>query len=232
MELKTTIKNYFKQTREPRYSFLMVLPLLLAYEYEAFSLNHSDITGIRNGADIFLKKILGLLGLHGHLAVAFIICLSMLLVYRREKEKPVKFNYFIFIFIECIIYSLILEPAVLKLRSLLAISKHAQFVACLGAGIYEELLFRLIMFTGTYKILKKLLDMEYLSLISAILISSVFFSYFHYWGSMADTLTISSFTYRFLAGIILCLLYYFRGLGIAAYTHTFYDLMVFYNIMH
>lgn len=232
MELKATIINYFKETRQARYSFLMVLPLLLAYEYEAFSLNHSDITGIRNGADIFLKKILGVFGLHGHLAVAFILCISMLLVYRREKEKPVRFNYFIFIFIECIIYALILEPAILKLRTLLSISRHAQFVACLGAGVYEELLFRLLLFTGVYRIFKKLLDMDNISLIIGVLVSSLFFSYFHYWGSMADTFTISGFTYRFLAGIILCLLYYFRGLGIAAYTHTFYDLMVFYNIMH
>ena len=39
-----------------------------------------------------------------------------------------------------------------------------------------------------------------------------------------DILNLSIFIYRFLAGIILAILFIFRGLGVSIYTHAFYDL--------
>ena len=60
--------------------------------------------------------------------------------------------------------------------------------------------------------------------IMIIIISSALFSYYHFIGIYSDIINISIFVYRFIAGIILSIIFIFRGLGIAVYTHTFYDL--------
>jgi hypothetical protein len=45
-------------------------------------------------------------------------------------------------------------------------------------------------------------------------------------GSMGDVFTLQSFTFRFLFGMALNALLMLRGFGIAAWTHSLYDVMV------
>ena len=45
---------------------------------------------------------------------------------------------------------------------------------------------------------------------------------FHYIGNSVEVFHLSSFIIRFIAGIYLALLYYFRGFGITAMTHISY----------
>ena len=51
----------------------------------------------------------------------------------------------------------------------------------------------------------------------------------HYVGTAADTFTMNSFLFRLAAGIVLSAIFVFRGLGIAVYTHTIYDVLVIQN---
>src|SRR5918999_4293593 len=57
--------TYFQLSRSPYYSLIFAIPLLMAYEGFAFFLNHSDLYGIRNSADVFLKLFLASVGIHG-----------------------------------------------------------------------------------------------------------------------------------------------------------------------
>ena len=59
-----------------------------------------------------------------------------------------------------------------------------------------------------------------------VFISAILFSTFHFVGPYGDDPQIDLFTIRFIAGLILGAIYVFRGFGIAAYTHTIYDLFV------
>ena len=100
------------------------------------------------------------------------------------------------------------------------------FYLCLGAGIFEELLFRLVLINLFIFIFKYILkDINYIVLLSMI-VSSLLFSSFHYIGSLADNFTLYSFTIRFIAGIYLCILYYFRGIGISMFSHFVYDFLL------
>ncbi|MDD5089286.1 MAG: CPBP family intramembrane metalloprotease [Candidatus Wallbacteria bacterium] len=224
------MKRYFQETRELRYNFLMALPLLIVYEYEAFHLNHSDVAGIRNNADICVKNCMAYFHIEGHLAVAFLLCLTALLIYRRERDRQVNLIYFFFMLAESLVYAVSLQPAVEKLRVLLSVSRRVQFVSCLGAGIYEEFLFRVLFFSGCFRLLIKVLPIRWFVFWLSAVVSSAAFSYFHYMGDLAEKFNPDIFFYRFLAGMILCLLYYCRGFGIACYTHVIYNLMVFYQL--
>jgi hypothetical protein len=57
----------------------------------------------------------------------------------------------------------------------------------------------------------------------AVIASAFIFSGFHYIGPLGDPLTLPSFTYRFVAGLLLSGLYVTRGFGITAWTHALYD---------
>jgi hypothetical protein len=62
-----------------------------------------------------------------------------------------------------------------------------------------------------------------LALAAAIIGSALIFSAFHYVGPLGDRLTLASFVFRAVAGVVLSALYAARGFGITAWTHALYD---------
>jgi hypothetical protein len=60
----------------------------------------------------------------------------------------------------------------------------------------------------------------------AVVAGALVFSAAHYVGTQAYDLTLASFLFRFLGGVLLNALYLARGFGIAAWTHAIYDIMV------
>jgi membrane protease YdiL (CAAX protease family) len=102
-----------------------------------------------------------------------------------------------------------------------------QIVLSLGAGIYEEFVFRVVMITGIASLLGFVFQWEATAKnAGGVLIAAGIFSMFHFVGEFGDNFSINLFMIRFLAGILLGLVYAFRGFGIAAYTHAMYDLVV------
>jgi len=114
-------------------------------------------------------------------------------------------------------------------------------VMSLGAGFYEELAFRVILFGFGAKVLVSLLAHErwilvdqgprltmkavFITLVWALVAASAF-SGVHYVGELSDRFELSSFTFRFLLGIVLTLIFSLRGFAAAVWTHTLYDAWV------
>jgi membrane protease YdiL (CAAX protease family) len=99
------------------------------------------------------------------------------------------------------------------------------FVISAGAGFNEELVFRLVLFAGLARVLAPVLGAG-TAWIAALIVSSVLFSLAHHVGSGAEAFSWDAFTYRALAGVYFAAIYYFRGLGVAAWTHALYDVFV------
>ena len=102
-----------------------------------------------------------------------------------------------------------------------------QFYLAIGAGIWEEFLFRLGVI-GLVKIfmIKIIGYSSIFSAFLAIITSAVLFSLFHYLGPFSENFAYKSFYLRTLAGIFLGSLYLFRGFGISVYTHIIYDMAI------
>jgi len=98
-----------------------------------------------------------------------------------------------------------------------------QLVVSLGAGIYEELVFRVLLVSGIAGAGLALGWRRPVALAWAIVLSALIFSAFHYIGPLGDAFTLPSFTFRAIAGLLLSGLYAGRGFGIAAWTHALYD---------
>jgi membrane protease YdiL (CAAX protease family) len=96
-------------------------------------------------------------------------------------------------------------------------------VISLGAGIYEELLFRVLLVSGLLAIGLRLKWRRPVAIGVAVVLSALIFSAFHYVGPYGDPLTLGSFTFRAIAGLLLSGLYVARGFGITAWTHALYD---------
>ena len=119
-------------------------------------------------------------------------------------------------------------PTILPLQdaTTTATSFTTQIILSLGAGVYEEFIFRFLLVTALYLILLSVkIDTRLRYLIAAV-VGALIFSGVHYTGSLGDVFTLSSFTFRFLMGLALNALYLTRGFGIAAVTHALYDIYV------
>jgi len=101
----------------------------------------------------------------------------------------------------------------------------SQLVLSVGAGIYEELLFRLIAITVLNILLVDVFEMKVTTAIPIIIITSaLLFSAYHYLGH--EDFEKGVFLFRTGIGVYLAGIYIYRGFGIAVGAHTVYDVIV------
>lgn len=94
-----------------------------------------------------------------------------------------------------------------------------------GAGLHEELIFRLIGMGGLSWLLAGLTGPKR-AWILALIISSIAFSLAHHIGPAGEDFAFSVFVFRSFAGVFFALIYHVRGFAVAAWTHTLYDVYV------
>jgi membrane protease YdiL (CAAX protease family) len=221
-------------------SLVLVFPLFLIYQVGVlFTLP------VLNGADfltVLLFHNLGLsatayLGYTAAVAVAFAIAVAVLR--RRQHFNP---RLIVPVFIESAIYALTMGSLIVFVMTrAFGISPRlaggdgmiaqqglaTRFVMSLGAGVYEETVFRLGILSGVAVLLEKVLGLgRWIALVVALLVSSVLFSAMHHIPPYGDPLHLGVFTFRVLAGVIFGLIFWFRGFAVAVYTHALYDLYV------
>ena len=231
--------RYALSSRSVLYSALFALPLFLLYEVMAL-IFREEVDNIRNGADVLLKQLLGLVGVYGLINVSIVMLVGLVVVIwynRHQVSGPIRIRYFALMFGESILYGLGLGMVVswIVRTVLLATGTgnlQTQIIISLGAGVYEELVFRVFLVSGLYLFLYRLIGLRNISayVISAVS-AALIFSGFHYIGPLGDTWELHSFLYRFVAGLVLSGLYILRGYGIAAYTHALYDLFVTFSAL-
>jgi len=235
-------KDYFARSRTPRYSLALALPLLLLYEIGAFALSGSLEYGVRNGADVLLKSLFLRVGGHYGVAAFSVVLLAVaaILVWRDIRRNGGRFEPGMlgWMLAEAAVYAAVfgvvvgwLTAAILGLPHLLAIQAGVpalgvgtRLVISLGAGIYEEILFRVVLTGGLLWAGQRLLHWKRgNAAATAVVLSALIFSAFHYVGSLGDTFTVASFMFRAIAGVAFSGLYVTRGLGVTAWTHALYD---------
>lgn len=104
-------------------------------------------------------------------------------------------------------------------------------IGSLGAGIYEELLFRLLLMSLMAWLFLRVTESfslpKGLGVTAALVASSLLFALFHY--GLPGALEPPAFLFRTLAGMILGLLFLLRGIGVCVYTHAMYDVFLYLN---
>jgi len=227
--------TYWSLSRTPLTSLVFSLPLVLAYEGGVLLLGRSTP---RNGADVWLRQFLDMLGFGSYFLLPVLTVLGLLAWHHVEHDRW-RFRPVVLLGMaaESLLWALLLVSlAGLQERlwplAVDAVEDHAfggllaRFVGFCGAGLYEEVLFRLLLLPAVVWILEK----AGLSTLAAagwgVMLTSLAFSAAHYVGPLGDTFSLYSFLFRALAGVFFSLVFLLRGFGVVAGTHAAYDLLV------
>ncbi len=111
----------------------------------------------------------------------------------------------------------------------------ANIVTGIGAGIYEELVFRLILICLLMLLFQDILKISHKnSIVLSVLISAALFSAHHHVDFLSgqpnatDPFNLIRFAFRTIAGIYFAGIFAIRGFGITAGTHALYNILAVY----
>lgn len=233
----TCLDHYFEQTASLTNSLLLVAPLLFLYQ---IGLVHTQLEGL-NGVDFFTVLLLQHGGARGALLFHCVLFLGIVLGWAiMKKQQQFSPSYVLPLMLECMAYALCFSAAIQAVMVNLPLSQGVglagqqdglvRCVIALGAGIHEELIFRLLLLGGLLLLLESLFAWpRWAAVIAAIAVSSLLFALAHHVGPGAELFEREVFLYRCLAGVFLALLYQYRSFAVAVYTHVLYDLMVLFS---
>ena len=232
--------GYWSTTRKPLPCLIFILPLLIIYEVGVIRLGGPSADALRAGADAWVRQGLASLGLTDRwfLPVALI---SGLLAWQAVDRRDLRFSPPTLIFM--VIESLALALALVALGKLVDLgfsrlegpgllstpgNRHpfAPVIGFLGAGLYEEALFRLALIPLLYRTSRLIAVPPLAACTLAITLSSLLFSMAHHAGVPGEPFTWFAFVFRWLAGVFFAWIFVVRGIGVAVGTHTAYDLLV------
>ena len=235
--------SYFVLSKSQRYSLTFALPLLVLYEVLALAIRNAS-GGIRNGADVILRTFFAAVaGARGPLVFSALVVAGLLAFAIRDMRRhpgSLKPRVFLLMLAESsllalafgvvvgtITSKLVATAAPLALGPVDRVPFPVALTVSLGAGLYEELLFRVILVGGLVLGGRRLLGLSARTAsILAVIAGALVFSAFHYVGEYGDTLTLRSFVFRAIAGVAFSGLYVVRGFGIVAWTHALYDVFL------
>jgi membrane protease YdiL (CAAX protease family) len=227
-------QRYHHATRTATYGFLAALPLLLMYEVAILFVGR----GVRVGADVWMKWLLAVLGPTGWAALGVAVLAIGIVVFwaERHRRPPIRAKFFGWLLVESAVYAVVLALIVstfvgalflmVPVAQIHALPLSTQLALSLGAGLYEELVFRVLLVGGLYLGLRKLLPDRAKAYLIAAVVGALIFSWVHYVGPFGDLFTLVSFTYRFVFGLALNAVFLLRGFAVVAWTHALYDVMV------
>jgi len=224
--------SYWSLSRTPLTSLLFAMPLVLAYEGGVLLLGRGSP---RNGADVWLRQLLDALGFGAYFLLPTLTVIGLLAWHHIEHDEW-RFSPAVLagMALECLVWAAALigvarlQERLWPLAAAAAVDEGvlARLVAFCGAGLYEEVLFRLLLLPVLAWSFERLGFSTVPAACWAVVTSSLLFSAAHYVGPLGDSFAIYSFTFRFLAGLFFALLFSIRGFGVAAGTHAVYDILV------
>lgn len=236
------VDRYFATVRAPRYAVLFALPLLVGYEaLVALQGAHGGV--VRNGAEaLFTGLFATVAGPRGPQLFGALLVGGGAWLAWRDRRGSLHPAWFAAMAAESVALAVATAVVVGQLTvqllgraGLLAagagpleeLSVVDRLTVSLGAGLYEELLFRVVLVGGLAWGARVALGMrDGVAKGLAVAVSALVFSAFHYVGPGGDTFTLASFTFRTIAGVWFSVLYVLRGFGITAWTHALYDVGV------
>jgi len=248
--------SYAERTSRPIYALVYLLGFLACFMIGTILLQPSSISQslsepeVRVVAFIWVQNIMEFLGFSPRAALIgtplVVVVILLALQITSKASWRVKFADLFLMMGESVLLSipLIVLSLLLNRQGVVANAAAAgqgadiqgllwsDIVTGIGAGIYEELVFRLVLICLLMLTFQDLFGVEkkpaiILSVaISAVLFSAhhhIFFANGHFY--QGDTFTVGKFVFRAMAGVYFAVLYAARGFGITAGTHAFYNIL-------
>ncbi len=254
---------YWHDTRRPFVNLVFVLPWIILYELGVWATGTGG-EAVRNGADAWLRTTLSTVGVSSALSLPLFV-LGGLLVWHLVTDHPsrVSGDTLAGMFAESLLFAFVLilfgQTADMLLHSafvldvtpsspitsppVVSLGWGLRLISFVGAGVYEEFVFRLCLLPVGYFVLRGLLVPHTPAVVGAIIATSVIFGLAHYlpvdpevgtrgylWAAAVQVSAKPElwfgFAFRTLAGAFFAALFYWRGFGITVGCHALYDVVV------
>ena len=219
-------------------SLMFVTPFLLVYEIGRY-VNQTGPSSPNEQlvAAWLIESLVRAIGVSGYYFPApTLLTVAILLACHLVAKHPWKFDIWVLAGMlgESLIYTipLIVLRRVPHAATMLAGSDSYntwlnEVIKSFGGGIYEELVFRFICMNLLHIFLVDLCRLPRTpASIAIIFASAVIFAAAHHWPLGSEQFDQTAFIFRTIAGLYLAGLYFFRGFGIAAGCHAFYNVLV------
>lgn len=247
--IPVAIRGYWQRSQRPLSALIFLLPLILLYDLGVLRYATSESFTADIYARSLLRGFFRWFGVTGFYLPGFIV-IAVLLAWHLAKRDPFRVEPRLYglMWAESLLLSLplfVLAMAMFRQPvtnwcllaagvdaggsgadpGALEISWQAKLVFSIGAGIYEELLFRLIAIALIHLVLVDIMALPAtVGAAGAIGVSAVSFALYHF--SPANPFEWMKFSFYTLAGVYLAAVYVLRGFGIVAGTHALYDVLV------
>ena len=228
----------------------LTLPIFLVYHLSVVFL------GVQNATDMVTGTLLRMSAgdttkyLLATVAIGVIFAGTFALLGRGQAFRPQKF---LQVIVEGTVYAFVMAlTANFVVGSLFAGAagglrdqgRFVGFIMSLGAGFYEELSFRVLLFglgaklllwvfgehtvelSGTTRVTSGWSVRSFFVVVAWAFVCALIFSGVHYVGPMSDSFQLTSFTFRAVLGLLLTLIFATRGFAAAVWTHAIYDVWV------
>lgn len=237
--------DYLSRTRALPVNLLFLMPFLLLYQLALFFTR----SPVDNAAAAWLRALVAGLGREGSLYLTLAVALALgIVVIVRAREATRDHGIFGGMLLEGLCYGALLGVAANVMATRLPMERFVELAStsgapgealremqtgirdmglAVGAGIFEELVFRGVLLAGLHALLRHALGTDRVTAaVVSIVLSAYLFSDYHHWGMTGEPYDARVFAFRFHAGILLGGVFLCRGLGIAAFAHGFYDVLV------
>jgi hypothetical protein len=236
--------HYFHLSQQPLQSLFFLLPLVAAYEIGivAFPLREGDAwhagSRVTILAKTYLSRFLAHFGALGDYLPGLLVVGALLGIHvaRRDAWRFEPRLYLAMAFesiawaMPLLIFGVFFGWKVMAQAGgagdLSSMPLSTKLVAALGAGVYEELLFRLVGIAAMHTLLVNVLQLDdRTGSLLAVAASAAAFARYHFDGS--TPILLAPFAFYFLAGCYFGVCYALRGFGIVVATHAIYDVVIF-----
>jgi len=215
-------------------SLVLIFPLVLAYEIGVL------FAGRVNGADLVTRAMYSAAGSRAvYLTIYAVVAVGFLWWIRQTRRwGTLRLELAGPVILEAALYALTLGAFVSLIVDrlfgplfgpLLGLGLTApSVISAIGAGVHEELVFRLLLIAGLLAVARAV-DLrigDRIAVVLAIAGSAVLFAAAHHLGAHGEPWTVHAFAFRAVAGAAFGAIFWFRSLAHAVYAHVLYDILV------
>ncbi|MBC23928.1 MAG: hypothetical protein CMJ32_08455 [Phycisphaerae bacterium] len=244
-EVELVAPGYWERSRRPLEILLFLLPLVLIYEIGLIVLLKSDTGILTNKAHHEIIRLFDLFGVTSAamslpgLCLPGIVLVVVLVLWQflGRFDWTVNLSTLGGMLIESMILAmplLIIGQVIARSVPLLAtspgdlqqLSIAGRIVLSIGAGLYEELIFRMLIIAVVHTILVDFWKMsEFWGITIAITVSTICFTLYHPLVAADGGYSLQRIFFFLIGGAYFGLLFVFRGFGIVVAVHAIYDII-------
>ncbi|MEY3142508.1 MAG: hypothetical protein RLY21_1001 [Planctomycetota bacterium] len=230
-------QGYFDASRRPLEILFFLLPFIALYEYELVRVLRSPEGLVTNGAHLGILRLFDALGFDAAaLSLPGLLLVAILVGWHAAQRGPwiVDLGVVGRMYLESaalVVPLLVLAQVAVRALPLAGVDDFgalplgARIAVSIGAGIYEELVFRLLLI---WVLLAALVDFAKFSRKIAVAIavglSALAFTVYHPLHAEDGSLIAQRFAFYFAAGVYFGAVFLLRGFGIVVATHALYDI--------